>query len=305
MYGLLVPAGGGEPLPLLKTTVVVGRHADCDVVVAAKSVSGQHCRLEFVDGVWRVIDLDSRNGTGVDGRRCRKARIMPGQVLNVAKRRFHIDYPSPGDQSDCEDDLALEFLQGSGTDAGDQHDGSTALLPSKHSDPSPALPLGVEPTSASAGPLGMLLPSGGGLPLPLHAENLVLGRSRRCDVRINSGTISSQHCRLRLVSGYWVVEDLGSSNGIRVDGVRYREKCVMPGSELSLARESFILDYVPGDGVPPVVHEPYSATGGGSRRDGRSLMERAGLSARDLESISEDENAIPPRKTYSLNDDDL
>lgn len=303
MYGLLVPAGGGEPLPLLKTTVVVGRHADCDVVVAAKSVSGQHCRLELVDGIWRVIDLDSRNGTGIDGRRCRKARIMPGQILNVAKRRFHIDYPAPGDQPACEDEMALEFLQGSSDS--DRGDGSTTILPSSQAETAPALPLGAEPVNASSGPMGMLLPSGGGLPVPLNGENLVVGRSRRCDVRINSGTISSQHCRLRLVSGYWVVEDLGSSNGIRVDGVRYREKCVMPGSELSLARESFILDYVPGDGVPPVVHEPYSVGGSGSRRSGSTLLERAGLSAKDVESISEDDNAVPPRKTYSLNDDDL
>lgn len=305
MYGLLVPAGGGEPLPLLKTKVVVGRHADCDIVIEAKSVSGQHCRLEFVDGAWRVIDLDSRNGTGVDGRRCRQARIMPGQVLNVAKRRFHIDYPSPGDQPASEDEFALQFLQGSDSDADRRHDGSTAIVPSRREDPGPPLPLGVEPTNSASGPLGMLLPTGGGVPLPLPAENLVLGRSRKCDVRINSGTISSQHCRLRLVSGYWVVEDLGSSNGIRVDGVRYREKCVMPGSELSLARESFILDYVPGDGVPPVVHEPHSAAGSGSRQDKRSLLERAGLSAQDVQSIYEDDNAIPPRRTYSLNDDDM
>ncbi len=92
---------------------------------------------------------------------------------------------------------------------------------------------------------------------------------------------------------------------MRVDGVRYREKCVMPGSEVSLARESFILDYVPGDGVPPVIHEPYDLSGGGYRSSGRSLMERAGLSEKDVASIEEDPNAIPPRTTYSLNDDDL
>lgn len=302
MYGLLVPAGGGEPLPLLTTTVVVGRYADCDVVITAKSVSGRHCRLEFVDGVWRVIDLDSRNGTGVDGRRCRQARIMPGQVLNIAKRRFHIDYPSPGDQAVSEDELALQLLQTSGGEQAEP--GSTTLLPPDNTDGQPALPLGMEQTNPTDGPRGMLLPAGGGLPIPLHADNLILGRSRKCDIQVHSTTVSSKHCRLRLVSGYWVVEDLGSSNGVRVDGVRFREKCVMPGCELSLARESFILDYIPGDGVPPVIHEPHASPGSQGRRQRRTLLEKAGMSAQDVAAVEEDESALPQRKTYSLNDDD-
>ncbi len=187
MYGLLVPAGGGEPLPLLKTEIVVGRHAECDVVIPAKSVSGEHCRLEFVDNIWRVFDLDSRNGTGVDGRRCRQARIMPGQVLNVAKQRFVIDYPAPADQPVSEDDMALQFLQGPATDADHQNDGSTAVVPTRAT-ATPDRPAAAEPMNPADGPLGMLLPAGGGLPLPIHSDNAVLGRSRRCDVRINSGT---------------------------------------------------------------------------------------------------------------------
>ena len=309
MYGLLVPAGGGEPLPLLKTTVIVGRRPECDVVIPAKSVSGRHCRLEFVDNAWRVIDLDSHNGTGVDGRRCKKARIMPGQVLHVAKQRFHIDYPHPDGEPEGDDDIALQFLQGSDPDVDSVQPGPAAMPGDQsHLPPSsnqPELPIGIQPPSLIDGPLGTLLPAGGGQPIPLPDSDLVVGRSRRCDVRIDSSTISSKHCRLQFISGYWVAEDMGSSNGIRVDGIRFKRKCVMPGSELSLSRESFILDYIPGDGVPPVVHEPFGGTQVHDRRSPRkSLLEKAGLSSRDVESINEDDNAISDRKIYSLEDDD-
>jgi len=308
MYGLLVPAGGGEPLPLLKTTLILGRRPECDVVISAKSVSGRHCQLDFIDGIWRVVDLDSHNGTGVDGRRCRKARIMPGQVLHVAKQRFHIDYPQPGQQPQEADDLALQLLQGSDPNADTL--ATVMQTPAEQatsSKPRHTGPPSSEPYSADSGdgPLGTLLPAGGGKPMPLPGDDLILGRSRRCDVRIHSSTVSSRHCRMQFISGYWVIEDLGSSNGIRVDGIRFHRKCVMPGAELSLSRESFILDYIPGEGVPPVIHEPLSGTRDTIRSQERgSLLEEAGLSSRDVEAIPEDENAIPNRRIYSLDDNE-
>ena len=311
MYGLLVPAGGGEPLPLLKPTVIVGRRPECDVVIASRSVSGQHCRLEFVDDVWQVVDLDSQNGTGIDGRRCRKAKILPGQVLHVAKQRFHIDYPDPNQRTREADDLALEFLLGSGPavdplsslqSAAQHYDG----IPGQQQIPSTAaVPQQEGQAAVPSGPMGTLLPAGGGQPIPLTGTSLILGRSRRCDVRIQSSTISSRHCRLDYVNGHWVVEDLESSNGIRVDGIRFRRKCVMPGSELSLSRESFMLEYIPGDGVPPVAHEPYNTTGSVSRNDSSgSLLDKVGISRHDVAGIQKDENAVPDQKIYSLEDDD-
>jgi len=60
------------------------------------------------------VDLDGQNDTGIDGRRCRQAKILPDQVLHVAKQHFHIDYPDPNQQTREADDLVLEFRQGSG-----------------------------------------------------------------------------------------------------------------------------------------------------------------------------------------------
>ncbi len=299
MYGLLVPVGGGEPLPLLKKTVIVGRRPECDVVVGARSVSGQHCRLDLVDGVWRVTDLDSHNGTGVNGRRCRSAQIQPGQVLHVARQRFQLEYtPAAGGGDD--DEMAMSWLQ----EADDAPKHGAGVDRSKRGASFPVPPSGrdVPADAVAAGPLGTLLPSGGGRPIVLSGPDLILGRSRRCDIRIASSTVSGRHCRLQLVSGYWVVEDLNSSNGVRVDGIRYQRKCVMPGAELSLSREAFILEYEPGDGVPPVVHDPWEADSGPlSRR--RSLVEQAGLSARDVASLSDDDSSFSGRRVYSLNDD--
>jgi hypothetical protein len=57
----------GEELPVPSPVVTVGRAAGCDVVVDDDSVSAQHARLEYDLGAWRITDLQSINGTAVEG----------------------------------------------------------------------------------------------------------------------------------------------------------------------------------------------------------------------------------------------
>lgn len=93
MFGELVPQGGGDPVPLLKTKLLVGRrNTSCDIALRFPNVSSRHCELELVGGYWLVRDLDSSNGTKVNGVRVRSKWIMPGDELAVAKHRFKIDY---------------------------------------------------------------------------------------------------------------------------------------------------------------------------------------------------------------------
>ena len=41
-FGELVPVGGGDPIPLLKKTLLVGRRETCDVVLRFANVSSNH-----------------------------------------------------------------------------------------------------------------------------------------------------------------------------------------------------------------------------------------------------------------------
>jgi pSer/pThr/pTyr-binding forkhead associated (FHA) protein len=58
---------------------------------------------------------------------------------------------------------------------------------------------------------------------------LVLGRAPDCDVVINDGTLSARHVALHGEPGGWQVEDLGSTNGSRVNEVTLK-----PGQRLAL-----------------------------------------------------------------------
>lgn len=63
---------------------------------------------------------------------------------------------------------------------------------------------------------------------------LLLGRHPECDIQLNSRKISRRHCVIAQVTSYLVVRDLGSTNGIRVNGVRVLEGKLKAGDELTV-----------------------------------------------------------------------
>ena len=67
MYGELVPTGGGDPIPLMKKKLRIGRKDGNDLLLNYGNVSSHHCLLEIEEGYWLVRDLRSRNGVKIAG----------------------------------------------------------------------------------------------------------------------------------------------------------------------------------------------------------------------------------------------
>ena len=98
MYGQLLPVGGGDPIPLLKEELLVGRRESCDIVLRFSNVSAHHCQLMCKQGYWYALDKGSRNGTKINGMRITQERLLkPGDSLAIAKHKYKIDY----DPADC------------------------------------------------------------------------------------------------------------------------------------------------------------------------------------------------------------
>ncbi len=77
---------GGETHELL-----VGRHHACDVVVSHPSVSRHHAELQFRDGSWILRDLDSTNGTLVNGVRVGRCQLHPGDLIELGLEQIRVD----------------------------------------------------------------------------------------------------------------------------------------------------------------------------------------------------------------------
>lgn len=60
----------------------------------------------------------------------------------------------------------------------------------------------------------------GGKQYDLTRDVVVLGRSRECDITVDDANVSRRHAEVRRENGNWFVVDLGSTNGIEVNGKR-------------------------------------------------------------------------------------
>jgi hypothetical protein len=84
----------------------------------------------------------------------------------------------------------------------------------------------------------------GGRHLPLPAEGgVVIGRSRDCDVVLEDTGVSRRHAELRPDAGGWTVTDLGSTNGVRVNGRDIRgAHPLRAGDRLELGSTEVVFD---------------------------------------------------------------
>ncbi len=76
----------------------------------------------------------------------------------------------------------------------------------------------------------------------LDRAMVVVGRHPSCDTRLDSLRVSRQHCCMSQDKGEVTVRDLGSTNGIRINGQRVERGRLRPGDELSIAHIRFRLE---------------------------------------------------------------
>jgi pSer/pThr/pTyr-binding forkhead associated (FHA) protein len=68
----------------------------------------------------------------------------------------------------------------------------------------------------------------------LDLEELVIGRSTQAHISIDSSMISRRHLLLRKLGGEYRVEDLGSSNGVYLNGVKVHSAVLREGDTLQM-----------------------------------------------------------------------
>ena len=67
------------------------------------------------------------------------------------------------------------------------------------------------------------------------AAGVTIGRSRQCEVMVDDPNVSRQHAEIRPRGGSWVVTDLGSTNGSRLNDRRLEQPMVLkPGDEIEV-----------------------------------------------------------------------
>lgn len=89
-YGLIVERGprAGMTFVLPPGITTIGRHPEDDIFLDDITVSRHHAVLELEGGLLYVADNESTNGTYVNGERCDRRRVEPGDEIIIGK--YHL-----------------------------------------------------------------------------------------------------------------------------------------------------------------------------------------------------------------------
>ena len=87
MARLLIKSGAAQAQAIeLKPGVIrLGRSLESDYFLNDLTVSDLHCEIHFQNESVFVRDLDSTNGTMIDGLRIKESELRPGQLLQLGQ----------------------------------------------------------------------------------------------------------------------------------------------------------------------------------------------------------------------------
>mgnify|MGYP001078840156 CR=1 FL=1 len=207
VYGVLqvrLARGGQDEHPILKPDVSIGRASDNDFVLESSQVSGHHLRLTIsADGGISAMDLGSLNGTLLNGRPL-PARLpvalQPGDTLQIDEFYFGVRQPSP------------------------QSPAPPALAERVHISPTPQ-------------PVLAIFMQGRLTKHALTKPVVEIGRTPENDIVLPSSQVSSHHARLQQSGDTWIIQDLGSTNGLTYNGRRVQQQMLRDGDVVYVSQD--------------------------------------------------------------------
>jgi len=128
----------------VKTPVVnIGRADYNDLVLPDESVSTTHAKLQRREGVWILVDLDSTNGTFIDGDQIKgEAPLAPGATVRFGDVSMVFEPTDDG----------AEVARGGGTRVMEQMVMSPPPRPAPPTKPAPAVAVPAKPAAAKPVP---------------------------------------------------------------------------------------------------------------------------------------------------------
>jgi len=127
MFRLVVTGGvdAGAAYQLQPGEYVVGRGQDADIVLSDESVSRRHAIITVAEGGATIVDLDSHNGTFINGQRVKSAQVLEGDELRLGESRLVLEATAPSPQAT----VSIQVVSGTPGPAGPTTRLATTALP--------------------------------------------------------------------------------------------------------------------------------------------------------------------------------
>ena len=215
MYKLVISDDEGKNtvVPLVRDEITIGRKEGNTIRLTERNISRRHARLVKANGRFVIEDLHSYNGVRINGQRIgAETSLAAGDQIQIG------DYQLALQMDGAETATVPEALSPMVADA------DTAMI-------------------AAPGPparLVMITPPAPGAEFALTGERCRIGRAEDLDVWVNHRSISREHAEIqKAADGGLRLIDLGSANGVRVNGKDVQNALLEAGDVVELGQVRF------------------------------------------------------------------
>ena len=220
-YGKLVllnQNGPSQEFVLAKSNVSMGRMIASDIVLNDVRVSREHARLECGPAGVILVDMGSSNGTRLNGLQVGRATLKPDDTIGLGGLQLKYKVEDPTEdvgitkidtQSQLEQTIEAEFLP---------------VMVNETGSPNLVVFTGKKTWQVDLA----------------HLENVSIGRDVSCDIFIDSVNVSRRHAELRLAGNCFVLNDLGSTNGTWINGLKIRQYSLQDGDSFQIGSAQII-----------------------------------------------------------------
>jgi pSer/pThr/pTyr-binding forkhead associated (FHA) protein len=214
MAELVVRSDGEERVYRLEEdSVVIGRAPGCALQIDDIHSSRRHAQVIRVKGGFEVVDLKSRNGILVNGKKVPRQLLRDGDVVKIGE--VEIVYQGEGPAAPEEDGDGIVF-----EDVGEDAAASPSL----------------------SGACSLRFRGGDrdGEEVSLTADRTTIGRTKSNTVPVKDQMVSSYHCEITREGGGYILRDLGSTNGTVVNGEPVTEVALNHGARIRVGGTSLL-----------------------------------------------------------------
>ncbi|MBI4585243.1 MAG: FHA domain-containing protein [Planctomycetes bacterium] len=259
--------------------VQIGREKDNQVVIHDPRSSRHHCRVLHTPDGFFVEDLQSRNGTLLNGARITRSSLQEGDVIQIGKTRIGFD-KDPLLAAPLKEEAARGGARTSAVRtrtvsatpapaAGVKGLDEASVLESPEPETLAVAPAAAEarkPAVMTTGEAYLEGIAGGhaGKKIPITRVPYTIGRLVDNNLRIEDAKASAHHARIVRRENVFYIEDLDSKNGTLVNGKRIRECPLVPGMRLHIGESQYRVQVPQVEGVDlePFLGPAHGAAGG-------------------------------------------
>ncbi len=207
--------------------LIIGRAEDCEIIIDNLAVSRHHAIIERIEGSFTINDLDSNNGTFINGRRISgPTNLNFGDEIGIGKHILVFDSHSK----------KIKPAESHSAEA--QPDMDAAGRGTMFVEPEQMEKIQEKVSTARKAHLRLAGAPAGEL-IALDRDDIVFGKGQKCDVAVTGFFASRRHAILSRLEKGFQLTNLAILSPTRVNGTIIDSALLCDGDELSMAKSKF------------------------------------------------------------------